>query len=744
VAAKISSLLPYLDAENSTFYLRLLPASEDASALQKLSYPFLVVSDSNHFHRLIAAQLVTDTGSNIRDIFFLVQKDKYAFQKDSLWPISNGEIDRYWQDTFTFYSNEHRNSSLIPLMNQLDESGQLIPFDPLFYCKLKQHYFQPPCPRCGAPLRQCRDDAVLTGVGLSPYATSLKRYLFCSPCLAASGDPKFYAYQFEGADPSMVTDFDGLIREWGSLVQAPTGLSAFPCGRCSNIAQCYGSENLVSTRIAPFSFYAFHLLVFEAMSLKAPDFLALVAGSSFLELEEHLAKESEPGRINRLQAVNRNMLPGLAFMFGQGEKHFFEVLYLKLSFLAELTQIVLMEAAVFGRDIDHLAMDSVWIRLDADGRRLPYTWNFKVDIIDIVSSMSEDASPPHDHYARNRHFLGLVWSHALLVNGRQTISKVYSDLKKVMQQSDAWRDWSMKDLTDESMQPTFSPRNIFWNPEGWPLREPWTLLWERSLGLGFSLLREGFQGDRDWSKEAFLQELETLRAEVKERLFQEEQIQEPGQERGESRSEVDAIVPMLERIREKWSALTPPEPVDTGPPAAVATPEIPDHPLFEGVAYAEDIITETIIISPSKPLPEALGLVAEKNGQPADAGMEATVYGGSPGEAGPADADVLAETVILGAATLEPGKAVLGGVAGEPEGASPPPGEVSEEDSLAATVMIGAAKVQPEERAKPDAAPSDADKPEKAGEVLTPDDLLETVLAVPGKPRPTERKDTHD
>jgi hypothetical protein len=744
VAAKISSLLPYLDAENSTFYLRLLPASGDASALQKMSYPFLVLSDSNHFHRLIAAQLVTDTGSHIRDIFFLVQKDKYAFQRDSLWPISNREIDRYWQDTFTFYSNEHRNSSLIPLLNQLDESGKLIPFDPLFYCKLKQHYFQPPCPRCGAPLRQCCDDAVLSGVGLSPYATSLKRYLFCSPCLLATGDPKFYAYQFEGTDPSMVTDFDGLIRGWGSLVQAPISPSEFPCGRCSNREQCYGSEHLVSTRIAPFSFYAFHLLVFEAMSLHAPDFLALVGGSSFFELEEHLAKEREPGRINRLQSVNRNTLPGLPFLFGQGEKHFFEVLYLKLSFLAELAQIVLMEAAAFGRDIDHLAMDSVWIRLDADGRRLPSTWNFKVDIIDIVSTMSEDASPPPGPYARNRDFLGRVWFYTLLVNGRQRIAQVYSDLKKVMQQSDAWRDWSMKDLTDESMQPTFSPWNIFWNPEGSPLREPWPLLWERSLGLGFSLLREDFQSGRDWSKEAFLQELEDLRQEVKERLFQEEPIQESGQERGEFRSEVDAIVPMLERIREKWSALTPPEPVDTGPPAAVATPEIPVPPQFEGVAYAEDIITETIIISPSKPLPEALGLVAEKNGQQADVDVEATVYGGSPGEAGSADADELAETVILGAATLESGKAVLGGVAEEPEGVSPPPGEVSEEDFLAATVMIGAPKVQPEERVKPDAAPRDAEKPEKAGEVFNPDDLLETVLVVPGKPRPTDKKDAHD
>jgi hypothetical protein len=753
VAAKTSSLFPYLDSEKNRFYLRLLLDTQDVSALQRLSHPFLNISDSNPFARLIEAEFVTDRGSKVKDVCLLVQKDCHVFGKDSLWPVTNGEIDRLWNDTFRFYSKDNRNGSIITLGDQLDENGRLIPFDPLFYCKVKQQYFHPPCPRCGMPLRQCRDETVLASSGLSPYSSSLKRYLYCAACLAASDDPRFYTLHLESTDPRRVTDLNGLIRGFGELAQKRPALSEFPCSQCPNLPRCYGADGLACNSIVPFSFYAFHLLMFEAPSLSAPDFLALVAGASFAELAERLAQDSQPGRLNRLQALGRNELPGLPFVF-DGEKHFWEVLYLKLSFLSELARIVLVEAAAFRRDIDDPAIDSIWIRLDADGRRLPYTWSFKVDIIDMVRGIPDDSPPPLGPYSRYREFLGLVWFYTLLVNKQQNLAVVYRALRKIMERPEPLQDWPTKDLADEEIGPTLAPRNVFWNPEGRPVGESCASLWGRSLELGFSLLADHVLTEGTWSKQWFCQELETLREGVKAQLFQPQ----PTEERGELPAEVEAIVPILERIRERWAAALQSGPIEMDQLATVAASELPARPLLESVGYADDIITETIIISPAKPISESDGAAFEETRPPAGVSAGPSVLGAellksASGDTGPgkpprespsAEVETLPETVILGAAKPELGKVVLGGAAAGAEGLVSPASEAPAEDFLAATVMVGAEKLEQKGPEKADKGPIEEAKPLEVDAKVAEDGLLETVLIVPAKPKPKGQKDSNE
>ena len=248
------SFLPYLSEETNRFLLRISPASQDSAVLQKVAYPFLIMSDSNPLARLIAAQMVTDAEHHLGNLFLLAQKDRYTFAKDTLRPTTNTDVEQTWQDTFAFYSKQHRNGNLIILKDQLDISGRLLPFQPLFYCKFRCKFFHPLCPSCGNQLGQCYDDSILSSVGLGLFSNSLKRYLYCQKCWLAGASSRFFVYEYDVTDSTNVTDFAGLIKGFGPLARERLDLSEFPCPHCSYKNDCYGAESLVTSRLIPFSF----------------------------------------------------------------------------------------------------------------------------------------------------------------------------------------------------------------------------------------------------------------------------------------------------------------------------------------------------------------------------------------------------------------------------------------------------------------------------------------------------------
>jgi len=59
------SLLPYLKADETRFHLKISVADQKDSIHQKSSFPFLVVSESGQFARIIEAKIKTDAGTNI-------------------------------------------------------------------------------------------------------------------------------------------------------------------------------------------------------------------------------------------------------------------------------------------------------------------------------------------------------------------------------------------------------------------------------------------------------------------------------------------------------------------------------------------------------------------------------------------------------------------------------------------------------------------------------------------------------
>ena len=594
---EMHSLRPYLEPDGAKFCLRFSWSHEDPAFQEKSRFPFLVINESDPLARLIDAQFVTDAGSEIKRVFVLLQNDEYLLPRDELRPVNNKDIDQWWQRAFSFYSGRKRNSSVVVLADQISQDGRLSPLEPLFFCKPKQIFFSPPCPRCGFSLQQCYDDGLLAGSGLQPYSTSLKRYLFCPSCQGSDGKSDFYVFALESSDPPTLKDRWDLIREWALLAEDKNRLGQFPCPGCAKRHECRATDDLGVSRIAPFSFYPFFMLIFEAMSVNGLDFLSLVSGASLEDLEGSLAEKQQLGRISCLKALRRNGLLRTPFFFDSDERYFLEVLYLKLSFLGELVRTILPRLDMHQYPATGLSIDRVWVKLGEQGGLLPFFWNFRVDLIDVAGNAADTPLFPNLAPSHGLHFLGLVWFYALLVNKSQSVSEVYAALGEAIGKIAASGDTTLKSLINSGLNRAFSPENIFWKPEGSIVGKNWKHVWEESMGFGCSLLGISLGQDLQWSEDEFRQKIEGLRKEIKDSLFQ----QGPAVGQAEPAPENKAIHDVLMKIMNKWHADFEPEKEDLEKTAILSTeaPEDLEKTVVLSPQEAEEqVIRETIILSP--------------------------------------------------------------------------------------------------------------------------------------------------
>lgn len=515
------SLLSYLNHLDRSVYLRLSLVAQDTAILEKTPFPFLVIAESDPLARMFDAQFVTDAECEIRKVFFLVQRDQYLLTSDELRPISNRDVDDAWQKAFSFFAKKHQDTSLIILSNQINEKGKLAHMSSLFFCKTKQVFFHPPCPKCGFLLHQCEDDELLASLGLQTYSHSLKRYLYCSSC-SASGNHFFYVYELDRFDPPSMKDRWALIKEFAQLSKERYRDTQFPCGECPNYQECFGLDHKVLSRIVPFSFYPFYMFLYNAMSLTAIDFLSILSGASFEEIEASLKSKQESGRINYLKAIKQNCFEKAPFLYDYDERHFLEILYLKLSFLVGVLQNFRSENNLSVPTDLRLSIDQIWVKLAEQCGFLPFLWNFKVNYVAINKYLTETPFLPKSSASD----IGLIWFYTLLANKKQNMLKVSAFLREIMGKIPSADDASFEKLCKEGFPSPLLPENIFWNPEGKIVGKNWQLLWERSLRLGWTLLMTAFHDTERFK--TFFQKLENLREEIRHNLFREENARSLG------------------------------------------------------------------------------------------------------------------------------------------------------------------------------------------------------------------------
>jgi hypothetical protein len=280
------------------------------------------------------------------------------------------------------------------------------------------------------------------------------------------------------------------------------------------------------------------------MSLHGSDFLSLISGATFDELEAQWEIRQGPGRVRCLKAIKQDSLAKAPFFYNNDERYFLEVLYLKLSFLAEVFQNLLRGTDLSKHPDLRVSIHRIWVKLVNPGSPVPFFWNFRVGFLDI-SRHPPEIQPPIPPSSNTFFFLALVWFHALLANKKQDVSNISTSLRESLEHPFSDQNFS---------KPLFNPLNIFWDPEGKTFHKDWFSLWEKSLLLGWSLFKASLRYDATWSIEEFLKQLENLREEVKKALFSKKPMVSLQAGRLETNTEDEAIHRILTRIVQKWQA----------------------------------------------------------------------------------------------------------------------------------------------------------------------------------------------
>ena len=632
-STKLPSLLPYLKIQEG-LALDFLTIAEDVVDLSKRPYPFAVLSDADPIAHLLQARFVTGAGDTIRHVGALVEKDHFSLAEDAVFPMANPDVEAAWERAFSVYRGDS-NSGLLLLPPQIDQNGALVRLAPLFYCTAKSLFFHPPCPYCGRSLWLCTDDNRLIASGLSPYSRSLKRYLACdSP--GCPGAAVFYVYELTRSDPPAVKDRLDLIRALSGLREAFDPDGEFPCKDCEDTMGCFGPDQTATSRITPFSFYPFYLLIFDSASISALDFLALLSGATAEEVMDGLRRRREYGRANCVERLQKN--EGRRLFSQDGERLFLEVLYLKLTLLAEIIRSM-PGSDQFVHPAFRPSLDRIWVKLADQSTFLPSFWTFSAHPLDLYCSFSNDGIDIGPLSRPDLYSLALMWFYVFLVNERQGFAEISREIRRLI-----GRD-STEGRVDETIRrndraSVFSFTNTFWHPTDGPVTvtEPSLLIWEKCMESGRSLLNSALRGNDDRSKGHLLSELDILRQEVHDRLFSPLTPDAAGAEA--SSMEDAAVYRVLRGIAAKWRTRAEKEAPPVAEPIRPEEEEITVETIFltpqkrqekptGGPSPAEDDLEKTMVLSPTHV--ERASEPAEPKSGPIDDDLEKTVIIGTGG-----------------------------------------------------------------------------------------------------------------
>jgi hypothetical protein len=408
--------------EGTTFPepIRLLPRSGAGPDDRQSSDPFIRLSADAHPLRAYLAQLALDDRPIVDRLAILMQPNEYpgSLAAGTRAPIGNGQWDRIWRQGLL----RHRQLKA-PAIAALERralrpgspEGEVPLHTPLAWCRKTGAYITPLCPACLGIMRTCRDEALLRRGGLSPYESSLVRFLHCPAC-AAQGkrQPVFYTYSLRKLDGLAKTvqlrRRSELYRDLGPRIssgqdrtdsgsppanpEAKGGVAALhACFRCEHRASCYPAGRHVDDRLPaeellfPLAYYDFHWLPLEPLPLSYHETAALLGGA----LPADLAGTETPvtgGPSPRDEALTELARPGSQFFFEGDATGLFplEALYLKLSAVADLARAAHDLLAETG--FAHLALTPDRLRghLATGPAILPVRWSLTLKIGDLLTT----------------------------------------------------------------------------------------------------------------------------------------------------------------------------------------------------------------------------------------------------------------------------------------------------------------------------------------------------------------------
>ena len=144
---------------------------------EALAEPFVTLGDRGGLSRVLLAEVVGARDVPLRAVALKLQSDEYPFLPEGVGVgFTNDDVEASW-------TRSRDARALRPGGGGHPGSGRgtrpagrepaVLP--PTFYCKRRRAFFAAPCPACGGPLTDVRDDRLLESLALPRRDRSLVR-----------------------------------------------------------------------------------------------------------------------------------------------------------------------------------------------------------------------------------------------------------------------------------------------------------------------------------------------------------------------------------------------------------------------------------------------------------------------------------------------------------------------------------------------------------------------------------------
>src|SRR5262249_54308581 len=147
------------------------------------------------FSRVLLAEVQGTRDTPLLRVAVKLQSDEYPFLPEGAGAgVTSDGVESAWQREVGILERcgPAGSGSLPPLAVPERSPGAPALLPPTIYCKRRRAFFAAPCPTCGAPLADVRDDRLLESLGLPRRDRSLARFLSCQAC-QASGTGRLWA-----------------------------------------------------------------------------------------------------------------------------------------------------------------------------------------------------------------------------------------------------------------------------------------------------------------------------------------------------------------------------------------------------------------------------------------------------------------------------------------------------------------------------------------------------------------------
>lgn len=364
--------------------------------------PFVSLCDTGRFSRLLLGRLCSAMAGTVHLLAIKLQRDTYR-ALSGVTAVDNREVDAMWQRERD-YLRRLGQGAVPALMAEGPDEG-LLPA--MAYDRKARRLFRVASPVSWAPLRVCRDDALLRESGLEGFAGTTVRYVYSAE---DPGQRTFHTWSLQdgaGAKAGIRVVrrhqlYRNMAAAWAALADVRKQELAAKLPDVAAALQDLPPDE-VEQRIVPLCFYPAYALATVLQDVHFDEFCDLAGGASAAELAA-VAQRAGPGRSTVFAALAPRLSATrqwLAVPWARGDQPAqlqgvgkarvqrlaVEAVFLKLQAFVQVCRHVQQYHAVLDRPHLGLASDNVMLRLAGTGAApAPVRWRFEARLVDVGAS----------------------------------------------------------------------------------------------------------------------------------------------------------------------------------------------------------------------------------------------------------------------------------------------------------------------------------------------------------------------